>query len=389
MATRIYYQNESTGESSTSSTDYQDKCTLQFTPGDSENWLIIATWLLMGSSESYTAKSKLARTSGTPTDLNEQIFYPKDIDDYLSGHCFAVEAFGSSPSQQTYKIQYASGDSGATAYIKEAKIIAIRLESNDKYNLSTSRTTNTGDANWHDKVSLVFTPPSSGDYLILANAVLDLNGAADWKARVDIDASLQYDTTNKQPINVDNRECWGSVRKRTLDASEHTLKIQFASQFTSNTVGIAYAYIIALRLGDFPASYYSEAESYVTTQSTEWQDLTTLVQTLNALDHLVLGKSGWTITSTTRSCSHQLTQDAVCLGEMLGEGVDIANRNIAYVCAKFLEATAKSYTWKLQYHVEHVSYTAGSQENRIVVLQLEEESAATTAPMPTFRPSLL
>jgi hypothetical protein len=92
---------------------------------------------------SYQAKAKLTRTTGTPKDFNEQIYCPKDTTDYISGGCIGIDTFGASPGEQTYKVQFCTNNVAGTTYIKEARIIAIKLVSADKYAQSESRSTTT------------------------------------------------------------------------------------------------------------------------------------------------------------------------------------------------------------------------------------------------------
>ncbi len=291
-ATRQNYYAESTALSThTGDTNYTDKTTLSFTPDADSTYVIIASWLMNESSASYGVYAKLTRTTGTPTDLNELLYVPKDATDYYMGGAIAIESFGASPSSQTYKIQYATSNSAATARIKEAKIIAIKLNSDDKYIEDTTRTTSSSTS-YVDKLSLSFTPPSTGDYIVLASTTMDApNVNNDYKVQITVDGTA-YSSSNVEVVNYNNKYPWATMKRVNLSATSHTLKLQYCSESASYAVGSAHARLVALRADGFSNNYFTETETRSTTTSTSYQTFTTLTQTPNAGDHLIIGAAG-------------------------------------------------------------------------------------------------
>jgi hypothetical protein len=292
-----HHFEESESENTTTTTSYSDKTTLTFTPEANSTYLLLSSWLSSSGSVDYATYSKLTRTTGTTEDFNELIYYPKDNTDYISGGTFAIDSFGSDPSSQTYKIQYKSSDSSNTSKIKDARIFALKLNSEDKYEQENNRTTTTSTS-YQDKVSLVFTPDSSDNYIILASATFDgSNTSYDSRVQLKIDETT-YSTINIETTNSQNKYSWVVVKRINLDATEHTIKIQYSSENSENTTGIADARIIAIRTDAFSNNYYTEDETRSTTTSTSYQNFLTLTQTTEAEDHLILAIADLDGTST-------------------------------------------------------------------------------------------
>lgn len=370
---RQNYYAESTGESSAALTSYQDKTTLTFTPDANSSYVIIASWLMQESSTSGSVYGKLTRTTGTAKDFNELIYLPKDATDYMAGGCVGVDSYGASPASQTYKIQYKSSSTFYTARIKEAKIIAIKLTSQDNSAVAESRTTTTGTG-YSDKTTLTFTPESVGDYILLASATGDgASTSYDFRERIDVDGT-QYSTTNIEPAATANCYPWTTIKRVNLSASSHTIKIQYSTENATAAAGIAHARVVALRADRFSNNYYAESEGRSTTTSTSYQTKTTLTQTPQAADHLILGEQGLDGSDTGYSTYGQLLKGATSYGEMLVEPKDATNRVYQYFAIKKETLTNTSTSWYLQYKSENNSATAGTSDARIAVIDLREPS---------------
>ncbi|MFA5061226.1 MAG: hypothetical protein WC494_02835 [Candidatus Pacearchaeota archaeon] len=378
---------ESIGQSTTTSTSYQDKTTLTFTPEPNSTYLILASWLVQESSASYSVYSKLTRTTGVVKDFNELIYMPKDTTDYISGGAIGIDTFGSSPGSQTYKIQYRSSSSSGTARIKEAKIFAIRLSDEDYYNESEGRDTTTSTS-FVDKNPLTFTPDSAGDYIIIASATGDGSGTnRDFSIQLEIDGT-GYSTSNLEPVNAANRYMWATIKRVSLDSSSHTIKIKYFAESPS-TAGIADARVVALRADDFRNNYYAETEARATTTSTTYQNRVTLTQTPQASDYLVIASSGIDGVDTGSSAYTQLVKSGTTYGEMLTETKDTSNRGYPYFTIKKESLSEVSTRWDLQYRAESSYYSAGIQDARISVLDLaRQRNSLPTHTTPILNSSL-
>ncbi len=379
-ARQNYYAESTTQSTWNTDTTYQDKTTLTFTPDANSTYVIIASWLVLCNNVTYAVYSKLTRTTGTAKDFNELIYFPKDTTDYIAGGAVAFDSFGSSPTSQTYKIQYRPSNTAATASIKEAKIIAIKLNEEDKYAEVDARTT-TQQTAYQDKVTLNFTPTYQGDYIILAYATGDgAINSYDFRIQMNIDGTA-YSNYNIEPVNAANRYLFGTVKKVNFDATSHTIKIQYSTESNNSArvAGIANARILALRADYFNNSYFAESEALSTTTSTTYSSKTTLTETPLAVDHLIIGASGIAGNSASYSTYTQLLKNTTSYGEMLIETKDTLNYGYPYFVIKKETLANTSTSWYLQYKSENAAATAWIRDSRIAVIELEEPSFVITA----------
>ncbi|NLZ24656.1 DUF2341 domain-containing protein, partial [Candidatus Dojkabacteria bacterium] len=373
------YYSEATTENATTSTVYQDKTTLTFTPEANSNYLLISSWLLQQSNTSYLTYSKLTRSSGAAKNFNELAYQPKNGTDYVSGGGIGIDSFGSSPTQQTYKIQYRTSNAAGTARIKEASIFALKLEEEDKYAQVESRSTTTA-VTYQDKTTLTFTPSTPGEYIILASATIDSIAPAGWGLAFPVKTALNIDGTpyseiSMLPTDEANRFPWFVVKRVNLNATSHTIKIQYSAtqsgSFTSE-IGIADARIVVIRADRFSNNYYAEEEARATTTSTAYQTRTTLTATPENEEHLILAVQDLDISSTSQSAYGRVAKGASSYGEMSVETFDANNRGYQYFTVKKETLSNTSTSWYSQYRSSNASATAGITGARISVIELSQ-----------------
>jgi hypothetical protein len=371
VATQNYYIESTASSTWATNTTYQDKAVLTFTPDDNSTYVIIASWIMGESSTSYQSKAKLTRTTGTAKDFNEIIYAPKATTDLIAAGTFGIDTFGSAPGSQTYKIQYGTSSTSGTASIRQAKIIAIKLTTLDQNNLAETRTTN-NTTTYVDKNTLTFTPATAGDYIILATGTIDeSNTSGNVITQMTVDGTA-YSNEILYPSATANRYPWITVKKVTLTQASHTIKTQFKSSSASYTSGMAHARIVAIRADRFMKYYYNEAETRVTSTSTSYQTALTLTATPNAQPHLIIGTSGLDGSSASYNTYGQLLKGATTYGEMLVRTTNASTRGISYFNISKETLTNASTSWYLQYKSSSTSGTAGSANNRILVLELTE-----------------
>jgi hypothetical protein len=367
MASRQFYQTSSTGESTTAETSYQDKATLTFTPDANSTYLLLATWLQGQASANRVSYVQLYDATGSAT-LNEQVVNQNDANDYIPGGCAIHVSFGSSPSEQTYKVQYRTGGT-ANAKIKQVRLIAIKLGSNDQTSSSTARSTYATDTSLQDKVSKTFTPGSAGDYLILASAVYDASrNTYDATVQIDVDGSTQYGSLTTRVTTSANRHGYLYFQKVTLTAASHTIKIRYATANKLSTVGIAYAYLTLLRLSDFEGIVSASQDSEQSdTDGTKDHALTADFSSAAAKDHLIL------------ACGLQKTASTIYGGSVgLYEGTsDLGtDRIVPQYTGKYYPYFGSYYTtdpadtYYVDVQTENASYATGVDDIRIYGLQL-------------------
>ncbi len=354
---RQFYQNSSDNESSTDSESYQDKCTLTFTPDANSTYLIIATANINDTDGS------LLRLYDGSTVLFEHIYEEsKDSDDYPATGGAVYVSFGDTPAEITYRLQY---HALYNAYIKFARIIAIKLTENDQIASATSRTTTTSSS-WQDKVTKTFTPGSAGDYLIIGSCTLDgSSNSYDVRAQIDVDGSAQYGLLNVEPgsYNETAQIPFLYFQKVTLTQAEHTIKLQYSAE--SQTTGCQYAYLTILRLDDFPAVYSAEQDTEQSA-TTRAHKLTLDTSAAEATDHLILASCRCTSKSTSNSVGVGLYEGTTNRGFQDEVEMHDTSNYRHYMCGFYTAAPEATYYIDLS----GVGGTGYADDLRLYALQL-------------------
>lgn len=374
--TRQFYQTSSTGESTTTSSSYQDKATLTFTPDASSTYLIIATWLYQKQQSTISPCTAQLYDATGSASLSEQIYYPRDATDYMPGGCAVTAAFGSSPSSQTYKIQYKS-DGTYNGAIKQARIIAIKLTANDQTASSTGRVTYSTNTTWQDKVSKTFTA-TAGYYLIIASAVMDHDSTTySARAQIDVDGSAQYGSSSVYVNNTNNRFGYLYFQKVSLTAASHTVKLQYATGSEGCAVGIASAYLTILALSDFDAVISAEQDTaQVDTDGTQDHALTADFSGAPTVDHIILACGFQSSSSAYSPSTVGLYEGTTDLGSTLIEPQNTASRH-PYAGIYFTADPADTYY--VDVLAKSGNYDATVDDIRIYGLQLESAVTSVSA----------
>lgn len=354
---------ESLGQSDTTSTAYQDKVTLTFTPPTSGDYIIIADAEVKGSSTSYRS---LARLYIGTTVYQELMYRVKDTLDWYPFN--ALKRLSLSAST-TIKIQFCSSSTSATASIRNARLIAFKLSSEYAESEGRTTTTNTG---WQTKATLTFTPTTAGDYLVIATANLDGSSTSyDVKCQLLQDDATVQASVVRRATSSTARYNFGAMRKITLSAASHNFKIQYCSSNTLGTAGISYAHIIAIRVDQFPHSYYQETEAESSpAASGTWYDKVTSTYTPEAADHLIIGTIHHTSASSSYSVGIRLNQDGTIATDRLIEQQASTDYESSFSFTK-ASLTATSKTDKIQYMGE--STATKVKMARIISLQLFDQ----------------
>ncbi len=293
----IRYQ-ESLTTSSTLSTTYQDKVEINFTPQITANFVIIATAEVQGSSTNYQAKARLTVDS---IPYQELLYRVKDPTDWYPLCGLKLLALNKG-TNYVIKIQYCTSNSLGTASIRNAKLIIFSLQSEyaESEELSTTDSTE-----WQDKVTLAFTPPSDGEYLIIATANYRCSTTTrDTKIRlIQDDTIVHIDTVGRSGSGtIANYYNFGVMRAITLDSAIHNFKIQYCSSGVPGIAGIIYAHIIAIRLNQFDGSFYVEDENEsVPAAGNTWYDKVTNAYAADNGDYIILGSIAYKSGSTSNS----------------------------------------------------------------------------------------
>jgi hypothetical protein len=227
------------------------------------------------------------------------------------------------------------------------------------------------DTNYQDKVVLTFTPPTSGDYIVMATAEVqgDCISPPDVKARFCIGGStyqeLIYrikDTTDWYPF------C--ALKRISLPASSQTLKIQYAISATTLTAKIRNARLYVFSL----SSQYAESESESSSVSTSWLDKVALTFTPSTSgDYLIIATANYGGSSTDYSTLLQFLKDgSVQAGPTRETSATEARYTFGVMRKINLDTT--SHTFKIQYRTENTANTARIKYAHIVAIRIDQFS---------------
>jgi hypothetical protein len=200
------------------------------------------------------------------------------------------------------KIQFSTNNAAGTARIRNAGLIILSLQSEYAESETLSTTSNT---NWEDKTTLTFTPPSNGDYLVIATANYRGSSASyNVFIRLVQDGTIIDADASGRPGSgtTANYYTFGVMRKVTLDTSQHNFKIQYCSSSSSGIAGINYAHIIAIKLDQFDNNTYAENETESNPPVVgQWTDKVVNTYTADDGDYLIMGSIAYKSGSTSSS----------------------------------------------------------------------------------------
>jgi hypothetical protein len=288
---------ESLETSSTTSTKYQDKVTISFTPEVTADFVIIATAEVQGSNRWYQAKAQLTVNSAVCQELTYTL---KDYSDWYPFNGLKRLTLNSG-SNYKIQIKFCTSNSAAYAYIRNARVIVLNLQSEYAESEKISTTSST---NWQDKATLTFEPSSSGEYLVIATANYQSSYTSNdvYIRLVQDDKIVHTDNSGRNEWDTTANYNFGVMRQVTLDASKHEFKIQYCSSSTYGDAGVTYAHIVALDLSQFADAHYAEDETESSPPgSYYWTDKVVNTYKAESGDYLILGsisyKSGSTYSS--------------------------------------------------------------------------------------------
>lgn len=187
-------------------------------------------------------------TAVFPVNLNLRANYTTE---YPAAGGMFVHSAGATPADATYAIQYAT-TSAATLKGRNAKLSWLRLGANDV--VQTAYTTQTTASTTASNFATVnFTPPTTGDYLILCSFIA-ANSANTQSALVQ----LSDETTSSPEFTLfgDNSAHFAGMipLKLTGVSGATSVSLKVRSSSTGNTVSVSNVVLVAIRLDRFAQS---------------------------------------------------------------------------------------------------------------------------------------
>jgi hypothetical protein len=342
---------------STTSTSWQDKTVLTFTPAAGD-YLVMATAEMYGSSGSYNAIAQMT-INGTSYAVYD--VEPADTTNYQT--FFTHKIINLTAASHTIKIQYRSENTAATAGIRNARIVVIPLSSyfkDDDQDAQVNVTTTESTV-----ASLTFNA-TAGNYLLIATAEPRPNSTSYsiW-TRFKVDGTL-YDEDLIEGQDTTNYYSFAAVRVASLAAGNRTLTI--TAQSESGTMYIRRPRLAAIPLSVFE-SYYAESEAQWSTTSTSWQYKTILDFTPSAqADCLILATARFKGSSVSYSPEVRMTVNYTAYANCPVEPQDTTDY-MTFATFKVMNLTAANQRVQVDYRSENTAATTYVKNGRIVAIK--------------------
>jgi len=160
----MYQFNASDSEASTTNTSYQTKVTVTFTPPGVDDWIIFGFCEFKCPNPAYATFVQLF-VDGVGEGQNTR--KPVDPTDYLPFITVKVKNLSAGP--HTIQLKYRAGNSAAAAYVRNARVCAVRRASLEFWNVAYDNA-KVLTQDLQDIVNLVWTPATTGNYLVISTA---------------------------------------------------------------------------------------------------------------------------------------------------------------------------------------------------------------------------
>lgn len=383
-------------EVQTTSTDWVDPMPsagfyplkLTITPPAEGKYLVMACATLSNSStDYYTDWQFLRETAGDTTEICRRQYKPRQVGDYVPFGTHNLMTLGH--QEYTFRMQFRTSDASSTALMRHARIIIFRVEG--YYHEVDEPVSSTTETTYQDKAILAFTPPTTGNYLIVSSVSITVNYTdKHFYARLTYDDVSQGEIV-REPTVAGNYHSYQIMRVITLTNTPHTLKIQYRSEDKPTTTAtIKNARISAVRLDDLGIdAHYTEVECASATTSTTYVDKATLTFSPSPSqygDYLVMGFCLLNGNLTNYVAYAQLLIGNVSYGERSFRPDTSSDCIPLYAFKKYLTSPG-SHTIKLQYKTEASSMAVTCQNARLLAIKvntLESYSDAGITPCHTF-----
>ena len=260
------YDSAATESSSDLTNSFATYETLTFTPDQAGEYLVLGTARFTATHDNEVAVLRLNYDSGAEY---LPIVSPAQAGTYFGRECKdATDLYQNFwggivtiPASSKTILLEARSEITDTGTIHYRRIIAIRLGAMDSAYESdedTSETTNLAST-WVDKTSIDFTPPSTGEYLILGS-ILGYNGSGYSCFRVnhttgtDIGVLQNIDPLRiEEQLGVSDSLSCSAFDIKSLGATQQIFKTEHREWTTSSSTNRARgSFIVAIRLPDPP-----------------------------------------------------------------------------------------------------------------------------------------
>jgi hypothetical protein len=246
------------------------------------------------------------------------------------------------------------------------------MGTNDKYSYTATRSTYSTNTTYQNLETLTFTPGTTGDYLIIANAIFDgASTSYQAKARMDLDGSTQWSEALIQPNQTVNRYSYGAIYKVNLSNASHSINLQYGTNNTGGAVGMGNRFICAIRLDAFDYNYSTIDDTRSTyATDTNYQDKITDSNSYSTGYYLIIGSATFDGSATTYQTWCSIREGTSTLKAESGLAVYNAANRHPFLGSYVLSSTTGVVNKKISYGTGNTGHTAGVANCRLVGLRL-------------------
>jgi hypothetical protein len=238
-----------------------------------------------------------------------------------------------------------------------------------QYYNSSDGESSSNSGTYADKVILTFIPSLTGNYLIIASAELrGSSNAYDVRVRMTIDGTT-YANPTWQPDEANMWESFFTSKVINFDSNSHTIRVQYSSENTAQTVTIRRARIMALKLLDFESN---EVESQTAVTSSSYVDIVTKTFSPSTAGvYLIVATAEVEAASTSNSIYTRLQIDGVAKDEMITVGETTTDYEV-FAAHNVTALSATSHTITIQARRGGGSGTMYIRRARITAVRLSD-----------------
>ena len=290
MADRQFFYNEDLDEGMTNSTSQTLQFQLKFDPDPNAVYLLLGNYLLKSSSTARVTGFLSTWDGSTYNNRRVLELQPRASSTKRPVTGASIyEASANPPTQYQWQNGLMASSTSVYASKFDARLCALKLLANDKYVHNVSDTTTTTTSTSYVNVDeLTFTPPTAGDYLIIASARLwGSNTGAIHSMCLDVNGS-EFCEISVRPVYTLSSLSFFAIHKASFTAAEQNVRIKFKTNNAASAGRTSHWTIAALRLSDFDASDYTADDTRSTVASAD-------LQTKLTLSSLTLDSNYWLV----------------------------------------------------------------------------------------------
>ncbi len=369
---RIYFQASSTGDTTNSTTTYNNKTSVTFTPTSGKRYAIFWSAMLSHNAINSQARARLQKTTGTAVTLQNYNIEPENTNDRIAVNDVSVWTADVSTST-TIAVQFSA--SGGITTISDAYITVLELfddEVSDTNSADESTTVNTYS-------NLQSITVGAGDWFIFGALAMNTPAANQPVAAIDVRI---FDETNVVELTARSQYFSQETAAFTpyfagsniTTTGSTTLSLQFLENSTA-TFTVRYRTIVALNRANFAETFAAEDQTTSTTTSTTYTTKLELAETLGfAENYLIL--MFWTTeaSNTTVNVFSTVTKNATDLYSATGRQprreANDADDQFAQGWTEIEAQTATLTTWDIDYRASAAT-TVRIQDAAIFVMNLD------------------